>query len=314
MPGRPTPLTAASMTAVLAASTAAASRAGIGRVGSGGRDGLDGIRARDLARGVAAHAVADGEQRRGHEIGVLVMVADASHVRARAPHERGGRAGVVGGIRLDAVVRDGGEALRAAGVGELRFDLDDVDFRGVLGRGGVGDGPGRGRARVGPGLDGLVLGKRRVHAGQHRDGVFRAGSLRGGLRSFRAGAVRCTGAAVIALSLKNASSSLATGAASVSLGMGASAKCARAEDGASARLVPVARRHVVRGGLGAGRHGCGGRDGGGSGGGSGGRREDLLVFGLDPPRACGCRRPARRRRGRPARPSRKYGRTRRLSA
>ena len=34
---------------------------GVGRVGSGRRDGLDGDRARDLARGVAAHAVADGE-------------------------------------------------------------------------------------------------------------------------------------------------------------------------------------------------------------------------------------------------------------
>ena len=240
------------------------------------------------------------------------MVADTSHVGARAPHERGGRSGVVGGIRLDAVVRDGGEALRAAGVGELRFDLDDVDLRGVLGRGGVGDGAGRGRAWAGFRLDGLVLGKRRVHAGQHRDGVFRAGCLRGGLRGCGAGAVHRTGAAV---DRAVAEERIVVPRDGCGLGLvrGGGVREVRPCGGRRVRrLVPVARRHVARGGLGAGRHGHGGRNGGGSGGGSGGRREEFLVFGLDLLRRAGV---DVRRGGEEVAcrvPSRKYGRTRRL--
>ena len=91
-------------------------------------DGLDRDGRGDLAGGVAAHAVGHAEERRLHEVGVLVVRAHAAHVGARAPHEVDGGAGVVGRVGVDAVLGDRLEALRRAGVGEARLDLVDVDF------------------------------------------------------------------------------------------------------------------------------------------------------------------------------------------
>ena len=57
------------------------------------------------------------------------MRAYAAHVGASAPHERGARAGIVGGVGVDAVLRDGGEALGRARVVEACLYGRDIDFR-----------------------------------------------------------------------------------------------------------------------------------------------------------------------------------------
>ena len=78
----------------------------IGGVRGGLGDGFHGKRRRNLAGGVPAHAVADAEKRRLNQVGVLVVRTHAAYVRAGAPHERRGGAGVVGRIGVDALFGD----------------------------------------------------------------------------------------------------------------------------------------------------------------------------------------------------------------
>lgn len=154
---------------------------GIGRLGAGLGDGLDGDRAGNLTGGVAAHAVAHAEQRRGGEIGVLVVAAHAAHVGAGAPHEHGGRAGIEGGVGVDQVVGDGLEVHGRAGIVELGLHGLEVDLGRVFRRDGCG--------RIGDRLDGnLGLGLEGAGGGVRRSGRGRGGGFgRDGGRCMRRG-------------------------------------------------------------------------------------------------------------------------------
>ena len=87
-------------------------------VGAGGRllgNGSHGDGARDLARGMSAHAVAHGKEGCLDEEGVLVVAAHKTHVGTRAPAE--GRARALHGVRAGAAL-DGhlGAAGRVGGL------------------------------------------------------------------------------------------------------------------------------------------------------------------------------------------------------
>ncbi|MFR3451077.1 MAG: hypothetical protein ACLTSX_05055 [Collinsella sp.] len=85
MPGLPTPFTAASMMAALAASMEAASCAASADLGAVLAMVSTAIALATSPGGVAAHAVAHAEQRRGGEIGVLVGLRTPA-TSERAPH------------------------------------------------------------------------------------------------------------------------------------------------------------------------------------------------------------------------------------
>ena len=117
-------------------------------VGCGGGvlgDGLHRDGGGHFAGRVPAHAVGDAEERRLHEVGVLVVGAHAAHVGAGTPHEGRGGAGVVGGVGVDALRGDGLKALGGARVGEAGLDLGHVDLGRGAGFGATGSCGGEGR-------------------------------------------------------------------------------------------------------------------------------------------------------------------------
>ena len=111
---------------------------GVGRLRSCLGDGLDSDRRGYLAGGVTAHAVAYAKERRLHQVGILIVRAHAANVRAGAPHELRGGAGIIGRVGLDAFLGQGLKAHGRPGVFELGLNGGNVDFGCVTGRDGVG--------------------------------------------------------------------------------------------------------------------------------------------------------------------------------
>lgn len=78
-----------------------------GRLGNS----LDGDGRGYLAGGVTAHAVAYAKERRLHQVGILIVRAYAANVRAGAPHELRGGAGIIGRVGLDALLGQGSKLM-----------------------------------------------------------------------------------------------------------------------------------------------------------------------------------------------------------